>query len=211
MKPLAIPAIIPARGGSKGIPRKNLMSMLGKPLLQWSIEAAKAARWIERVYVSTDDADIARLGRSLGAEIIERPAALATDTATTREVLKHAVELLTWDTLCVLQPTSPVRIDGLIDRAIERFFEVECDTLATGYICKNYEWTKVDNLGRQLLKGWFYDDGNVYVHRGSYLREGRYWGDKLEQMVIENIYNHEIDDKYQAVMIEALMKHLGMV
>jgi N-acylneuraminate cytidylyltransferase len=162
------------------------------------------------VIVSTENKEIAEVSSVLGAEVLERPPELASDTATTREVLKHAVETLSLDCLCVLQPTSPIRINSLIDRAVARFFESGADTLATGYMCKDYEWTTVPNVGRQHLNGWFYDDGNVYVHKAFYIREGRYWGDKLERMVVDSIYNHEIDDIYQAVMIEALMEHLGM-
>jgi N-acylneuraminate cytidylyltransferase len=200
--------VIPARGGSKGVPRKNLRTLLGRPLIAWSIDAARQARLIDRVVVSTEDAEIAEVARREGAEVLPRPAELATDTATTKAVLEHAVAALSPDELVVLQPTSPVRVGGLVDRAIERFLATGVDTLATGFMSFHYEWTTMDNMPRQQMTGFFYDDGNVYVHKASYLRAGRYWGDRRERMVLEHHYNHEIDDELDFVIAEAIMRHL---
>lgn len=87
-------AIIPARGGSKRIPRKNLYPFLGKPLIQWSIEACQKSKYISDVYVSTEDAEIKEVSQKLGAKIIDRPAELAEDKVWTQEVMKHAVKSL---------------------------------------------------------------------------------------------------------------------
>jgi len=84
-------AIVPARGGSKGLLRKNLRDLAGKPLIAWTIAAAQAARGVDRLVLSTDDAEIAAVARALGAEIVERPAELAQDDTPTLPVLRHAL------------------------------------------------------------------------------------------------------------------------
>lgn len=87
-------AIIPARGGSKRIPRKNLYPFLGKPLLQWSLEACQRSKYISDIYVSTEDEEIKEVAQKLGAKIIDRPVELAEDKVWTQEVMKHAVKFL---------------------------------------------------------------------------------------------------------------------
>ncbi|WP_170958923.1 acylneuraminate cytidylyltransferase family protein [Magnetospirillum sp. 15-1] len=116
-------AIIPARGGSKGVPRKNIRMVGGKPLLAWSIEAARASRAVSRVVVSTDDAEIAEIARQYGAEVLMRPAGLAADDSPTLAVLRHVTAHLAeaegWraDAILTLQPTSPLRTARHIDEA----------------------------------------------------------------------------------------------
>lgn len=198
-------AIIPARGGSKNIPRKNIKIIAGKPLIVWSIEAAKNSKYIDRVIVSTEDKEIAEVSKDAGAEVLDRPEELATDTATTIAVMQHAIKNIKGDVFVLLQPTSPIRINNLIDKAIEKFIESGADTLATGRICKDYEWGTVNNIPRQKLTGWFYDDGNVYVHKPEHLKEGKWTGKKLGKMMIDQIYNYEIDSPLDFYIVECLM------
>ena len=110
-------ALIPARGGSKGIPRKNVRLLRGKPLIAWTIEAALAAREVDRVVVSTDDEEIAAIARKWGADVpFMRPAELASDEASGYAVVTHAIkELPEHDDLILLQPTSPMRGTRQID------------------------------------------------------------------------------------------------
>lgn len=119
-------AVIPARGGSKGIPRKNLHPLAGKPLIAWTIEAALAAKSLYRVIVSTDDVEIAAVSRQLGAEAILRPVELAQDKTPTLPVLQHVVAALREtgyrpDAVMTLQPTSPLRTARHIDEAAAMF------------------------------------------------------------------------------------------
>jgi len=199
--------IIPARGGSKSIPQKNIKIICGKPLFVWSILAAKSSKYIDRVIVSTDDKKISDISKKWGVEVLDRPKKYATDKATTIQVLQHAIkEVPNYDIIVLLQPTSPLRTGKLIDEAISRFLLKKADTLATGYICKEYEWGKTNNIPRQKLKGWFYDDGNIYIHKPNYLKKGKWTGKKLEKMIIDSKYNFEIDEEVDFYIVESLMK-----
>lgn len=197
--------ITPARGGSKGIPRKNIKSIAGKPLIGWTIEAAKKSKFIDRYLVSTEDDEIARIAQSFGAEVLRRPAELATDKADTLDVLKHALGLIPSDTLVLLQATSPVRKAGLIDECIKEFIEGGYDSLATGFICKYTEYGK-NELRRQDIKGFFYDDGNVYVMKADLARKGDRFGEKIGRKFISRFENVEIDDEFDFWMAEKILQ-----
>ncbi len=119
-------AIIPARGGSKGVPRKNIRPLNGRPLIAYSIAAAQEAESVDRIIVSTDDDEIADISRGLGAEVRMRPAALGADDTPTRDVLQHVVTGLAAegyrsDAVLTLQPTSPLRMAQHIDEAAVLF------------------------------------------------------------------------------------------
>lgn len=136
-----IVAIIPARGGSKRIPQKNLQALAGKPLIVHTIEQALAASLVDEVYVSTEDPDIARVSRGAGASVIERPASLADDQASSEAALLHALEAirdttgLDPDILVFLQCTSPIRRRDDIDNAIRIVREDKADAVFSA--CKN--------------------------------------------------------------------------
>jgi CMP-N,N'-diacetyllegionaminic acid synthase len=120
--------LIPARGGSKGIPRKNLASLGGKPLIAWTIAAALGSERVERAVVSTDDSEIADVSRGLGADVLERPAELAGDDTPMSDVVSHAVRELAPETaLVLLQPTSPLRTSHHVDEAVERLLASDAD------------------------------------------------------------------------------------
>ena len=114
-------ALIPARGGSKGIPRKNCRLLAGKPLIAWSIEAALASPYIDSVVVSTDDQEIADISRQYGAQVpFMRPSELAQDDSPGMAPVLHALEQLPqFDHILLLQPTSPLRTLGEVNRCIE--------------------------------------------------------------------------------------------
>jgi len=197
--------IIPARGGSKGIPRKNIKSIAGKPLIAWTIKAAQQSTLIDKFVVSTEDAEIARVSREYGAEVLERPAELASDEADTLDVLLHAVENIPCDIVVLLQPTSPVRRPGLIDECIREFQKGGYDSLATGFNCTYIEYGKND-LRRQDIEGFFYDDGNVYVMKADLLRKGDRYGTKIGKKLISRWENAEIDDEFDFWLVEKILQ-----
>lgn len=157
-------AIIPARGGSKTVPRKNLRSLAGKPLIAWSIDAAHMAQRIDRVVVSTDDPEIKKTAILYGAEVIDRPAELATDESLTDPVMIHALKVLGAkgykpDYTVLLQPTSPIRPVGLIDDCIMRLvFAADASSLFTGFYGPHFVWYRA--------KGWAGDP----LKRQGYMR-----------------------------------------
>ena len=118
-------AIVPARGGSKRLPRKNILELNGKPLIAWSIKAGLESKYVDKVIVSTDDEEIADIAQQYGADVpFIRPGELATDESTTVDVVLHAIKELalrdeTYDYILLLQPTSPLRTAQHIDEAID--------------------------------------------------------------------------------------------
>ena len=200
-------AIIPARGGSKGLPGKNIRLLNGKPLIVWSIEAARRSELIDRFLVSTDSEEIANIAKSNGCEVIMRSVELASDEATTiaviEDIAKKIPEALNF---IVLQPTSPLRSKDLIDNCLKEYLSNNYSNLATGFWCKYKEFGSHNNLRRQDYKGFFYDDGNVYVLSRSIVEQGKWFGDRICRFENSKIQNFEIDDEIDFKILEMLMK-----
>lgn len=199
--------VTPARGGSKGLPRKNLRPLCGKPLLLWTLEAARASRLLDRHVVSTEDPEIAQAVRAWGGEVIDRPAELATDEATTLSVLQHTLTQVPADILVVLQAPCPVRDPDLIDRCIQQFLDTKADSLATGFFCTYTEYAKQRReLRRQDVQGFFYDDGNVYVMRADLVASGDRYGARIERVVTDREQQVDIDDAFDFWLAEQILK-----
>lgn len=112
-------AVIPARGGSKRVPRKNIRLYRGLPLIAWTIEAARKSKLIDKFVLSTEDAEIREIAQEFGIEVVERPAELATDRASNEDVMRHALKMYPdHDWVVLLQPTSPLRTPQDIDNCI---------------------------------------------------------------------------------------------
>jgi len=125
-------AIIPARGGSKRVPRKNILDLCGKPLITWSIEAGIKSRYIDKVVVSSDDEEILNISKLYGAQTIKRPDELSTDIATTFDAIKHTIDNFEkYDYVVLLQPTSPLRDEKHIDEAIELLLTKNADAVVS--------------------------------------------------------------------------------
>ena len=196
--------ITPVRGGSKGVPRKNVKKIAGKPLIAWTIEAAIKSKSLDRYVVSTEDKEIAGIAKRYGAEILNRPMELATDEATTLSVLQHVIEKIPCDSVVLLQATSPIRRGGLIDECIREFIDNDYDSLATGFICDYIEYGR-NNLRRQDIKGFFCDDGNVYVIKADLIERGERFGEKIGRKVISRWENMEIDDEFDCWLAERIL------
>jgi len=157
-------AIIPARGGSKGIPRKNIKKLCGKPLIAYTIEEALNSEYIDKVSVSTDDEEIAEISKFYGAEIIKRPTKYARDDSHRRETIKHAIKTLrnqmNYDPKIItfLQPTSPLRTVIDIDEAIKLFLNSDCDSVVSVYDSreKTYWSFQIKETYIEPLFGWDY-------------------------------------------------------
>lgn len=207
-------AIIPARGGSKGLPGKNVRPLNGKPLIAYAIEAALKAKHIDRVIISTDDEVIARVAVDYGAELpFMRPAELASDTAMAIDNYIYTIGRLekesgkSIDAFVVLQPTSPLRIAEDIDGAVELFEQKKADSVIS--YCQEAHpvtWHKyLDEDGRfenifdaniknrQENRASYYPNGAVYVFRTSMIRERKYYTEKSYAYVMPRSRSVDID------------------
>ncbi len=123
-------AIIPARGGSKRLPRKNILDLAGKPLIAWSIEAGLNSQYLDKVIVSSDDDEILNVAKKYGSDIIKRPDLLASDTATSFDTIEHTIKnLKSYDYTILFQPTSPLRTSRHLDEAIELMMSKNTDAV----------------------------------------------------------------------------------
>lgn len=170
-------AIIQARGGSKGIPGKNIRPLFGKPLIAWTVEAAKAAHRVDRVVVNTDDEEIAAVAREYGAEVpFLRPSELATDTASSLPVFEHA---LRWfadhenyrpDAVVQLKPTNPLRTAAQIDAGIERFAAAPaCDSVMSVHETHDHPY-KIWKVGEDGMMAPFLPESYTGIKDAPRLR-----------------------------------------
>jgi N-acylneuraminate cytidylyltransferase len=217
-------AVIPARGGSKGIPRKNVIEIAGKPMLAWNIEAAKASRFVDAVYVSTDDAEIAEVARHYGAGVIDRPAELANDTATSESALVHALELVKAegdepDLLVFMQCTSPLTATEDIDNAIQKLLDEKADSCLTVTDFHYFVWKEqadgtADGINhdkrfrprRQDREPQFVENGAIYVMKvpGFLAANHRFFGKTvISKMPQERCF--EIDEPVDLKIAEGML------
>ncbi|WP_024605765.1 MULTISPECIES: acylneuraminate cytidylyltransferase family protein [unclassified Pseudoalteromonas] len=125
-------AVIPARGGSKRLPRKNILKLAGKPLIAWSIEAGLNSKYVDEVIVTSDDNEILNISKSLGADTIKRPEVLASDIATTFDAIKHVIDnTQSYDYIILLQATSPLRNETHLDSAVELLIKKQADSIVS--------------------------------------------------------------------------------
>lgn len=180
-------AVIPARGGSKGIPRKNLRLLAGRPLIAHSIAQAGMSRLVDRVVVSTDDPEIGEVSRACGAEVIWRPAELSSDGASSEAAILHALDSLKDseayepNLVAFLQATSPIRRPLDIDGAIELLIQSKADSVLSATPWHGFTWKSQDNSRpqnydpvrrpmRQERKEEYQENGSIYIFRPSLLR-----------------------------------------
>lgn len=200
---MKILAIIPARGGSKGVPGKNIKLLGDKPLIAYSIEQAIMSNSFENIIVSTDNQDIASVAKQFGANVpFIRPSELADDTASSISVVQHAVDFYEaigsfYDAICLLQPTSPFREKGFINKAITTFSNNDSDALISVLQVPhqyNPHWVfEPDSNGflqiatgenelikrRQELPMTFFRDGSIYLTKIDAIKKGSFFGQKL--------------------------------
>jgi len=159
-------AVIPARGGSTRLPRKNIRPLLGKPLIAWTIKAAKNSKLLDRILVSTDDEKIKEVALEYEVEVRHRPRELASDRSLIVDTLYFISKENPGFNIVLMNPTSPIRSKGLVDKCIIEFDKNNYDTLASGIIIKLVPWPH-SQIRTQDTKGFFIDNGAVYVFKES--------------------------------------------
>jgi len=178
---MEIMAIIPARGGSKGIPLKNLKLLNGKPLIDYSINSSIKSKFITRTIVSSDHTKILKKAEKLGAEIIKRPKNLATDSSQLEPVIDHCLNYLKRkenyipDIIILLQNTSPLRTKKHIDAALSIFLDSKFDSMMSCYSSHYFLWNLKKNIlipqnhnpknrpNRQQMNNQFIENGAIYI------------------------------------------------
>ena len=219
-------AILGARGGSKGIPRKNLLDFCGKPLLAWSIEQAKEARGIDSVWVSSDNDEILSVAAAYGARPIKRPEAISGDTASSESAWRHAMDEVekqgkAIDRVVALQATSPLREPADIERGLRDFESQGCDSMfSAAAIGDFYLWTRsnsgelnslnydyLNRKRRQNVQEQFVENGSFYVFKPEIIRaHDNRLGGKIGVTLMEFWKSFEIDHPESLKMCEVLMK-----
>jgi len=225
--------VIPARGGSKGLPRKNLRPLLDKPLVAWTIEHALQSRSLSRVVVSTDDPEIAAEARARGAPPpFIRPGELAEDETPMIDVLLHALDWFeargeTFDVLALMEPTSPLRKAGDVDAAIEVLSResATADSLVSvgeihlenphlakriegGFVRPYVTEHAATFTRRQELPTAFFPYGVVYLSKVASLRERKtFYHDRTVPYLLERWQNYEVDDLLDLHVVETILRH----
>ncbi len=220
-------AIIPARGGSKGLPNKNIKLLIDKPLIAYTIEQALNAKMVSKVIVSTDSVEIADIAEKFGAEIpFLRPKKLATDTALAIDNYIYTVERLNLEkkmnirSFVVLQPTSPLRTSENINEAIKLFIEKKADSIISyteeqhpiywhkkinnDLTFSNIFEEKLDN--RQAFGKTYYPNGAIYVFNYNLIKQKKYYSDKSYAYIMNRKQSIDIDTIDDFEYAEFLLK-----
>jgi N-acylneuraminate cytidylyltransferase len=214
-------AFIPARGGSRRLPGKNVKLLCGKPLIWYTIHAALQSGEFGRVIVSTDDAEISAISRACGAEVLRRPEVLASDTATTAEAAQHCAAAL--DTageaapLVTLQPTQPFRPASLFREALAAFAAASADSL----ICVSENPLKLGRIENdrfvpstytagqrsQDLDPLYFENGLIYISRLEMVRKGDLFGEHRQPLVVDTPHARvDIDDAVDFALAECYLR-----
>lgn len=226
---MKILAIIPARGGSKGLPQKNIRKLAGKPLLQHTIEAAQNSN-VNKIIVSTDDEKIAEIVRSLGIEVpFLRPKRLSGDKVSSEEVISHVLKFLEQkqcyipEIILLLQPTSPLRTSEEIDRSITLLQNSKATSVVEVFKVKTHPfsafWLKHDYLipfnknfekyfQRQIFPDLFYPTGSIYAFWHNTIKKyNSIYGPKIKPMISNTDYANDIDSLLDFFITEMIKLH----
>lgn len=228
---MKILGIITARGGSKGLPRKNILALHGRPMIDYTIDAALAAGDLfHRVIVSTDDEEIADISRRAGAEVpFLRPPQLARDDTPTLPVLQHAVDYVerrdgvAIDWVMILQPTSPLRTKEDIEAVVGLAAAGDCDTVVSVRQvsnCHPHKIKKMDSQGwlvpfidgsvepvrrQDLVPDAYQRNGAIYLVSRDRLRENRLYGDRIRPYIMVDDRSVDIDTQVDFLLAEVLL------
>jgi len=234
LKEKKILGIIPARGGSKGIHKKNIVHLSGKPLISYTIEAAQKSKLLTKVIVSTDDQQIADIAKDCGCEVpFIRPDILAGDTVLTFPVLVHAIEYLqrsnneTYDSILLLQPTSPFRSAEDIDNAINLLNdEVDCvisvsnvggnhplrmKKIVGGYLVNYSDHNYEDMRPRQSLPEIFIRNGSIYLSKmESFIKNEGFYSPLTKPYVMSCERSVNIDTYIDLMVAQEIQKNIEL-
>lgn len=217
--------VIPARGGSKRLPGKNVLDLNGKPLIAWSIEAGLHSRYADKVIVTSDDDAILDIAKKYGSETVKRPPELAGDTATTFDAIRHAMESVdAYDYIILLQPTSPLRTAKHIDEAVELLMAKHADavvsvceidhsplwsnTLPDSGDMRHFIRDEVKNKRSQDLETYYRLNGAIYICDARRLLDEKtlFIKDNIYAYIMDRASSVDIDEKIDFMIADQLMR-----
>ena len=218
-------AVVPARGGSKGIPHKNIAKVRGKELLVYTLDAAKASKYIDEIIVSTDDIMIEQVAVRENVKVLRRPKELAQDKSKTIDVLLHVIENINngFDYLVLLQPTQPLRTAEHIDRAIELMIDENYPSLLSVSPVKdhpilirqmdvNRKLTPMfacnSTVRRQDFPDYYVVNGAIYINKISDLNSESSLNDNLYGYEMTSEFDLDIDEPRDLILFESLLDHI---
>jgi CMP-N,N'-diacetyllegionaminic acid synthase len=223
---MKIHAIITARGGSKGLPRKNILPLSGKPLIAYSILAARECKAISRCIVSTEDAEIKRISQEWRAEVVDRPEVLASDSALSQDVVSHVLHYLRDqndypECFVLLQPTSPLRTAQHLEICIQRFLQSKANSLVSvteeehnpykdffldGEYLKPLFRVEYLDKPRQALPKVYRQNGAIYLVRSALFEKERSFAvAPVLPFVMDSMQSIDIDNKFDFSQAEAIV------
>lgn len=224
-------ALIPARAGSKRVPGKNIRPLCGKPLIQYTIEHAQAVRAVDCVAVTTDDPKAAEIARAMRCDVIDRPASLATDKASTLDAVKHALELYRAkgdfpQFVLLLQPTVPIREMHTLVEALKILEQTGCDSVTSHVLVDFYHPNRLkvirdgrlfpyadvelEKVQRSELPAVYCRDGSIYAFRAELpFERDSLMGLDQRAVITRDEYFVNIDSKKDLLLAEALLGHYG--
>jgi CMP-N,N'-diacetyllegionaminic acid synthase len=227
-------ALVPARGGSKGLPGKNLRALAGQPLVAWPVKAALASVMVDKVIISTDDPAIAAAAQAAGATVpFMRPPALASDTASSMDVVRHAIDSLrasgeSFDYVVMLEPTSPLTEGSDVDAALQRLHTSRSVADAIVGICKveathpEYDVRKSTQgvitpyavpdfkslRRRQEIEELYFLEGSLYISAvPEFLSKGSFYHERTMGYEVPREKSLEVDELVDFICIEAIINH----
>lgn len=226
--------LIPARGGSKGLRKKNIRNLQGKPLIAWTIRQALSSRYLDEVMVNTDDPEIAAVGRRYGAKIpFLRPQSLARDNSKVIDTVLHTLDFyeqkgMVFDFLALLEPTSPLRKKGDIDRAIKKLIAnqqraeslISVGEIALEHPIYSKQLTRDEMVQpyikksqgsslRQELHSAYFPYGVIYLSKVAAIRKYKaVYPGKILALKIERWQNYEINDLFDFLCVETILKKM---
>ena len=219
--------IIPARGGSKGIPKKNIIDFNGYPLIAHSILCAQESHFIDNIIVSTDSTEIEKIAKEFDAQVIQRPANISGDQSSTELAIEHtiATKKIGADAIIVLlQPTSPIRPKGVLDKMLNNFIDQEYDSMISISPIHPINW-RLDSKQlipqydyknrpmRQEFKAndYIYDEnGSVYIFTQKlFIKEKNRLGGKIGHEIFSDEFSHQIDTYLDLEILKATANYIN--
>jgi CMP-N-acetylneuraminic acid synthetase len=228
-KPPKVLCVIPAKGNSRRLPKKNIRILAGKPLLVWTIEAAQKAKRLTDYLVSSDDSEIIEIAKRYGAPVpFVRPVVLATDTVRNIAVVRHALEFMenekqmTYDIVVNLQPTSPVRDPAHIDQAVEMLWASDLDSL----VSVKGPYKKRDPVLKAIRKGvledycpvvdptdaepaYMYNAALYAVKRDYFIKNNKLISPRQVPLIMDTIYSVDVDTEADFLVAETYLNFLA--